>query len=705
MTQNFQEINFADEISRLEKVQEQLLEQQKIDQNLREFIQERLASNMKSFRDNFPQIAKKFENFKPSGKYRLFCRENGEVNVMIEEDGKPLYEESPFEQCRYQVEQLLEENHSTGEVNIIVEDDPFGQIHFKYKNDLTKKVKEIIGQRKPLQLKNFESIPAVFMFGIGLGYPIGYLYENITPVNIFIIEPDLEMFYMSLCVFDYAPWIEFIKEQRLGVKFFLSDDENLLVKEVGEYFTKFPSVYSNKRIFRHYKTKKINSMLDALFLHSTSFNLGLGFFDDYLFGVSNSFRNIIAGHPFWLFKRKLPEKFKNYPLIIVGNGPSLDQDLPLLKKYEKKAVILACGTAYSSLCRCGIKADIYVAVERIANVYDALMAITDHREYLDDTLCIAPDVVHPKTLSLFKHIVLGFKVNEVMPRWLTAIGVLPGFKTYTLFNCINPLVSNMGLRTASLLGFNSIYLLGVDNGTADKGNAHSRFSMYYDKDGNLKKGYENMTLNYNDEFYPGNFRESVSTNSLFKTSIRVMNECVVEYPSIRYYNCSDGARVIGMEPVHFADLNWETRPDVDKKAVREFIEKKMSEPLQQDAELQMREHLYLDRFNEIVAEIKKRLRKTESTRQGFILMEDEIFSYVHSYVNHGFALAGCLLGSLSQLFTLINVALYSYSDEQKGLGKAYELISHVEEFLDHTQRIYPHILQYVQGEHLKYQEL
>lgn len=698
------ELNFNKQISQLENLQKKLIEQQERDENLKNFIESRLKSNLLSFKENFPQIYQKFSNYTISDKYKLFCLENGEINVFVNSDNKPLYYESPFAQCLKQVEDFLNNTSSLGECKIINEYDPFGQIHFKYKNQLVSKFQEIIKDRASVKLSNYESIPCIFMFGIGLGYQIGYLYERITPINIYIIEPDLDIFYLSLCVFDYAPWIEFIKQEHLGLKFYLSDDANLLIRDVGTYFSNYPVSFANKLFFKHYNTKKIDEFLNLLESNSNAYTLNNGFFDDYLFGVANGITNLLNGNKFWIFDHKLPESYKHYPIVVVGNGPSLDNDLPLLKEHQNKMLIIACGTAYSALCRFGIKADIYVAMERVLPVYDSLISISDNRHFFDETLCIAPDIIHPKTLTLFKRKVLGFKVNEVLPRWLTAIGVLSSIKSYTLFNRINPLVSNMGIKTASLLKFSSIYLLGIDNGTADPSNAHSRYSMYYDNNGNLKDEYKGMALNNVSDLYPGNFQDFVSTNSLFKLSIQIIDECVSENPNIKYFNCSNGAKINGAIPKHFADIDWDKLDVIDKSSVIDFIENKMSKSIDVTKNF-IEEHLYINKFNEVVDTIIKRLEQKEVSRIKFILMQEDIFAYIKDYVNHGFSLLGCLLGSITQMIASINIVVYSFENEQIGLEKGYVLMEDVISFLKHSKKIYPHILQYIQGEHRQYQEI
>ncbi|MGN4935622.1 6-hydroxymethylpterin diphosphokinase MptE-like protein [Aeromonas rivipollensis] len=99
---------------------------------------------------------------------------------------------------------------------------------------------------------------------------------------------------------------------------------------------------------------------------------GWGFFDDNLFAIAHSATNICDGVPFLLKDRQVDSSYKELPVFIVGNGPSLDETIGYLKKYQDSAIIIACGSTVSALYKAGIKPDICVAVERTKSMADFL---------------------------------------------------------------------------------------------------------------------------------------------------------------------------------------------------------------------------------------------------------------------------------------------------------------------------------------------
>ena len=120
-------------------------------------------------------------------------------------------------------------------------------------------------------------------------------------------------------------------------------------------------------------------------------------------------------------------------------------------------------------------------------------------------------MVHPDTQKHFKHTAIFGKPDEAF-FWLTqSHGFL---KKIRVVNVMNPIVGNLGVSAALGLGFERIYLFGLDNGKApDCDSMHSQFTTTYkehgikDNDGNydLKKGL----------MLPGNFGGNVASNNIF----------------------------------------------------------------------------------------------------------------------------------------------------------------------------------------------
>ena len=468
---------------------------------LNEMVPQRFAENLELFRLDFPEIFEHHVDFKPSGRYQLLCGENGEPNLFDSKKGKFIYGRSPFDYCKKSVDDFMNHQELLVSIsNFYDNDDPIKQFHFHVSHSLNEDLRQIC--KDPSDIKNYESIPVMFMFGLGLGYHLGYLYERMTPVNLFVVEPNEEFFYYSLCVFDYTPLITYIKNEHLGINFYLQNDVKSFMYNVNRYLIKHSGATFPEFAIVVYESKLMEEFIEIVKRDFTSLIHNCGFFDDMIFGINHAANSLSKEIPV-LNDSILPDYVTNKPLILVGNGPSLDQDIDLLKKYQDKCIIVACGTAYSALCKNNIRADIYVAVERTLDVYDALLEIKDHREFFLETICLAVDVVHPKVMNLFKYKVTAFKVPELMIYWLMANsreqckGIMPMCRT-------NPLVSNLGLELVSLLGFKNIYLLGIDNGAVGK-ETHSVHSLYYDNNNKLKDKYSNMVLDKMPLKMPGNF--------------------------------------------------------------------------------------------------------------------------------------------------------------------------------------------------------
>ena len=281
------------------------------------------------------------------------------------------------------------------------------------------------------------------MLGLGLGYQLAFLYEKFTPVNIYIIEPDTDLFYLSLCVLDYAYIFEYISERHLGIKFIFTDDPESIMLDLDNYCSKYGMNIAVKTFYQHYASPRLSEIRHRLERDLPSISIKNGFFDDTLPGMCHSARNLISKSSKILTDYQLPENLKNIPVLIIGSGPSLDDDLDQIKKINDKVCIIACGTAITALVKYGIKVDIYVAIERTETVRDALLSI-ENKTVFNEILCIAPDVVHPSVLNLFKHKIIAFKANEVMYYSLALLGKIKIPNKYCCLNFCNPLVSNMG---------------------------------------------------------------------------------------------------------------------------------------------------------------------------------------------------------------------------------------------------------------------
>ena len=276
------------------KLEQRLFAQKKLD----EIIPINLENNLETFRKFFPNIYAKFNDYKLKSNYRLTCSENGEANILLPE-GTLFYGDSPFHDCEKQVEIFLEnqKEHLISNFNCAFEENTYNQLHYYFKNRIYGKATEIVEKNKNISESNetLESIPLMIMYGLGLGYHLSYLYEKFTPINMYIIEPNEDFFYLSLCVFDYSTLINYINERKLGLKFIFSDDPTTILNDINKYSSRYGMNLAVKSFFTHYSSNHLNKIKELIFSELSSISIKSGFFDDALTGMCQSCTNILNG--------------------------------------------------------------------------------------------------------------------------------------------------------------------------------------------------------------------------------------------------------------------------------------------------------------------------------------------------------------------------------------------------------------------------
>ena len=676
---------------------EQLTNQYIQEQAMKEVLPIRFEKNMKFLQENLPKLYHQFKNYKPQRAFEFFCNENGIPNLRWLDTKDCFYSVDPYEQAKKQVDQVL----STTPIikyNLHEEHDPFYQQHLIYLNKLVSKRQEL-EQKFSFHESITESIPLCLIFGVGLGYHFSYLYERVTPANIYIFEPDCDLFYASLFTFDWFDLLAYVLSKNLGVHFFLGqepDDIILDLRAAQTFNAPFISSYSFGYI--HYFSDKINNLRDRLSKEFYLLSMGWGFFDDNLFSLSHSIDNIKNNVHFLRSECHLPLDIQNIPVFVVANGPSLDFCIETIRHQIDKIIVVACGTAITALYKAGIKPDIYIAVERVSVVPDSLLSIPD-LDYLKDILLIAPDVLHPDCRRFFNKKIYGLKGDEPTYKMLAInTDVAEHFKRVSY---INPLVGNAGVSFPLHIGFKNIYLCGADNGYKDPMHHHSKLSMYYQDDGNTQPHYQDMELTKGKLTIPGNLGGVVITNQLFKSCVMMMEVALSHFPNAKCHNCSDGAYIKGTQPQRIDEIDFTDFAIVDKHSVIDCLYNDISQPIAIEID-DIHEFMDYEFFTYFINKLKSEWQNLSDSRLGVMQMMQTQMEYLTQISKSKQAhMWNVCFGSFSTMFSFITVVLYSIPDEQESLLATREMSALVLEFFDKMDALYQNGLQMIQGRHLK----
>lgn len=372
------------------------------------------------------------------------------------------------------------------------------------------------------------------VIGLGLGRHLPEVIERTGCRNLFILEPNLEGFYHSLELLDWRAIMLEMEARNGDLFFFITGTPQDWMDALRSRVRASNTVsFDGLHIYHHYNnslfsdfTKKFNS--EAQLLLS-----GLGFFFDELLMLRNTYDNL--NKPGCrIFKRVSADVVETTPAIIVGCGPSLDQNIEDIKRNADKAVIFSCGSALGPLMDAGITPDFQLELEN----YDVVRVLSYASEKYDlsDICLVASSTVDLDVKNHFNDVVYYFR---------GALSPYPVFSNAedSCLRHLDPTVVNVGLSFAQEVGFREFYFFGTDLGQKDSSLHHAKSSFHYSS-----KAKDEMLQEFNKEM-PGNFGGKAMTSwGLFWALDTVQRAIAQAGPRHKYFNCSNGVRIEGAIP-------------------------------------------------------------------------------------------------------------------------------------------------------------
>ncbi|MCR3936899.1 DUF115 domain-containing protein [Aeromonas caviae] len=649
-------MDFESKINSLEAELGRLRAQKEQEQAMLEVLPTRFEMNMAAFGNYVPTIYEQFKSYNPEREFSFFCGENGIPNLRWNDSSMPFYGDDPYQECKDQIGRVLNSPGSIQTIEFSKEDNPIDFIHVDYMNKMMK-VRDVASEKLMPISKVGTDIPLMLMFGVGLGYQLSYLYEQCSPRVLFVIEPNFDLFYASLFTFDWHTLLEHLNEVGLSIHIFLGQKKDEVIQDITVASAKVGSYLSAASVgFWHYKSDEIMDLIARTKKEFFFLTSGWGFFDDNVIALSHCVENIRKNIPFLVKGKSLDDKWRNTPVFIIGNGPSLDLAIDKLRACQHQVILLSCGSALSSLYKAGIKPDIHVQVERTKIVPDSHLLLKDD-QYLKGIVFLSVDVIHPDCAKQFDRIGLAFKSFEP---GLSLIKMhFSVARTRDILSSANPLVGNTGLATACRLGFRNIYLFGIDNGYKSNAHHHSKLSFYFDDKGNPKEKLSVQINKKSNHLVPGNFGGEVETTNMMITSKNVMENLIKAHVDVKFYNCSDGAKIKGTVPKKINDVSVGD-VECDKNSLLNHIMNDIYKPMDIDID-QLNGNFHIELFNDFIDMFTRDWNKCFSTREDIVSNMMQVRDYLLAMRVHGYEhVYRCLSGSINYSFSVILSTLYRF---------------------------------------------
>lgn len=565
------------------------------------FFEKRLSSNLAMFKEFLPSLYDKFDNYRESN-YFLVYDDFGNVNVLDKKAGVLLYGSNPVSQVLSQYEEYKENCAYRPFLSVGATLSKTNPVHSKLMSDLGEIqyqniLKNFINSELEKNFERFsssdcslnnkhealpEKINSMIWLSVGLGFDLEKLYMERSVSNLYILEPNSDLFYASLQLIDWSLIIEKMRSCSFSIYFGFSDDFDLLVSDFSSHaFSKGRHQFSGSYFYSGFYIEEYDVLFERIRKEvELKIFSGFGFYDDARLSFAHTIGNL---------KNKVPcistdsDIYRNYehaklPVYIVGNGPSIDLDIDFIKESSARAIVISCGSSLSTLYNNGIKPDIHVELERTADVYTFIKNTSKDDEaferYLEGIVFVGASQVHPEVFSLFGK--AGQLPKDVEAGSLFLHNFLKHRKP-ALIGRVAPSCVHIGLTAAVVFGFRNIFLFGTDMGYLDRKYHHSKNSLYKDMNEDASAQY---TPSGNGEVeFKANFGDGVIYSSGFLPMFKNELELIIKawkdtFPNkLSFVNCSDGALIEGADPVKSSDLFLESQL-VDKDKVLKFIHDK-----------------------------------------------------------------------------------------------------------------------------------
>ena len=543
---------------------------------------DRFECNLEAFKKYFPDIAEEFAKYTPVH-WQVVANAAGEVNLLNVKHQTYLLGDNAKKESE-DIYAMFKDNPSRDE---LVLNYTGGKLypHFHYRTvvRIQNEVKKYTTDSAVLN----HDIKSLLLFGIGSGYQLQCLLNAHKIGKLFVYEPNRDFFYASLFSIDWTALLEKIDASESSIYLNIGDDGSNLVRD---FLTQFDRVGSynlaNMFLFKSYDNDVLEPTLNNL---REEIRLVIGLSDNFensRYIVSHSKWSVENNFKYLLKSKTKPHVLNDVPVFIVGNGPSLDNLLPILKEEHANAIVISCGTALQVLHKNHIVPDYHVDLEVNRSPYDWLVRIND-KEYLKKVTLISGNGVHPDVINAYKNALLSLKKGE--PATLILESLFSEHEFVSL-KYSYPTVSNFAIDCALELGFKQIYLFGVDLGFVDHKHHHSKQSGYYLENG---EEYIEYTRAYNTSLtVEGNLRPFVNTKYEFKMSKTIIELALGNANAdVDVYNLNDGAKIkrtIPLEPENILILS-----DAHKKAEAiDWLENTAHQTLDKD--------IFAERFDEKV---------------------------------------------------------------------------------------------------------
>lgn len=383
----------------------------------------------------------------------------------------------------------------------------------------------------------------VVFIGMGLGYgPLLIHRERPRIAQLVIIEPREEIFLVALKTIDLS---NLLLDRR--VNFLIGDVDldvfsNLVYRNASlrdiTILRHIPSFKWSEQIYSDLSNKIYEILNKFCASGSTIVEKGKNF-------IENIYKNLEL-LPKGYVVNALEGKFRDTPAIVIGAGPSLEKDLPLLKSIQNNAILISVDSALPVLLNNEITPHFVTTIDMQLMDVEKVACAFEKKNPFSLVAALKCGYLMPRMLHVEK---LFWAISaDASTLWLAE------FLNVKKFLPPATSVSHLALGFALLTDANPIILIGQDLCyPEDRGSDHAKGTVFHNK--GIVKGREILTV-------PGLKGGNVTTDRVMLTIKTQFEEIIHRAQNEIINSTSYGAEIKGAK--------WMSLQEV----IKDYIDKK-----------------------------------------------------------------------------------------------------------------------------------
>ena len=483
-------------------------------EEIQQTLQEIFLSNLEYFKRDYSLLYRKVVNFEESGiqNYSLEFTEN-QFQLIHLKNKTNLYHKNPFDDS---INRINNFELSSAFSLIKMEEFP-KRNHYKNEINAYKFVNEYINK---FDLNSLDINKFIFI-GTLLGVHINDFHKAMDCKSYLIIEPNIEIFRLSMFLTDYK-----ILSQKVKL-FFAINDSKQEFKSTVQKFLNEDFQFNN---FIHFEKadESYDYFIDDLTIIFNQNSQMRYPFSEYLLSMKRGYNHFLNSENKILNISKNLEILKNEKVLFLGAGPSLGKKIEWLYLNQEKFVIIASSAVLKYLQILEIVPDIILVIDgQKKQILDQF----DVNEYMYKNSII---------LSTFKIDDNVYKKIESNYTFYiqNSIEIFQGYGSLSGIT-----VGDIGIDLILRFGAEELYLLGID-ASIDSISGKTHIGTHLSSRKVNLKNKKNESTNFEESiiYVKGNLEKEVPTFYEYNEMIEEINLRLLNLKKdIKIYNLGSGA--------------------------------------------------------------------------------------------------------------------------------------------------------------------